>query len=300
MTRYLRPASLADAVAGLDVDGSVQLLAGGTDLVNEIRLRLLYPDVVVDTADLAELHALDTEAAAGTVRIGAGVTMSALLTAPWHGRLAALTDAADLLGGRQIQAVATLGGNVCHASPAAETATPLLVHDAVLRIVGPDGDRDLPVSGLWTGPRRTALARGELLVEIRIPAAAAGWASAYRRLELRKSVDIALVSASAALDVGPDGAIRAARVAIGAAGPVPFLVPAAEAALAGVAVRLDGSGPAAYFAAAVEAAADAAAAASRPIDDVRSTAAYRRAMVRVVARRALVAAAVRSQSEERP
>lgn len=295
MTSYLRPASLAAAVDDLDADGTVQLLAGGTDLINEIRLRLVAPDVVVDTADLDELHVLDPDA----VRLGAAVTMSRLLAVPWGGRLAALTDAADLLGGRQIQAVATLGGNVCHASPAAETATPLLAHDATVQVAGPSGERSLPIAELWTGPRRTALGRGELLVEVRVPAAAAAWASAYRRIELRKSVDIALVNASVALDV-VDGVVRTARVAVGAAGPVPFRVPEAEAALTGVAAHTAEGAAAGEFAAAVEAAGVAAAAASRPIDDVRATADYRRAMVRVVVRRAAVAAAVRSQPAERP
>ena len=282
MTAYLRPATLPDAVAALDRDGSAHLLAGGTDLINEIRLGIVRPDVVVDTAELAELRQFtigDDE-----IVIGAGRTMSDVLQAPLGGRLAALCDAADLLGGRQMQAVASLGGNICHASPAAETATPLLVHDAVLGVAGPDGRRSVPIAEFWAGPRRTTLGRGELLVDLRIPGAAARRASAYRRIELRKSVDIALVSAAAALEI-VDGVVRTARLAVGAAGPVPFRAEQAEERLLGVRVTLDplSGAPSGDFAEAISAAERAASAQATPIDDVRASAEYRRAMVGVVA-----------------
>ncbi len=290
VTRYLRPTSLADAVGMLDAPAPIHLLAGGTDLINEIRLGLIEPERVIDTADLAELQRLTITD--DQVAIGAAVTMRQLLAAPLAGRLSALLDSADLLGGRQIQAVATVGGNICHASPAAETATPLLVHDAIVRIVGPNGPRELAIGEFWAGPRRTNLAPGELVVELVVDQVRARWASAYRRIELRHSVDIALVSASAALD-SANGVVRAARIAIGAAGPVPIRVPAAEAALIGSRVQLANGEPTAGFASAVAAAGRLCSAAANPITDVRASADYRRAMVAVVVERAIAAAALR-------
>ncbi|MEV7009333.1 FAD binding domain-containing protein [Streptosporangium sp. NPDC051022] len=287
---YLRPATVGETVGLLTRHPGAHLLAGGSDLMNELRLGLLPPATVIDTADLPELHVLSAD---GDIVLGAGITMRHLLTAfpPADGRLRALRQAADLLGGRQIQAVATLGGNICHASPAAETAPPLLVHDTLARIAGPHGERTIPVADLWTAPRRTSLTSGEILLDLRIPAACATRPSAYRRIELRRSVDIAVVSAAAALETH-DGTIHAARLALGAAGPVPFRVPEAERLLTGVELTLDADGaPTGPLATALAQAAQACTAAARPISDVRSGAEYRRQMTAVVARRALEAAA---------
>jgi carbon-monoxide dehydrogenase medium subunit len=200
--------------------------------------------------------------------------------------LAALTDAAALFGGRQIRNVATVGGNLCSASPAAELATPLLVLDATAEVVGPGGARDVALADLWAGPRRTVLAPGEVLRAARLPAGVAGSASAYQRLELRRSVDIALVSVSARLDVA-DGEVVGARLAVGAAAPTPFRAEEAEALLVGLPVAAGAGDPR------VAAAAAAVAGAARPIDDVRASAAYRRAMLEVVAVRAVAAALAR-------
>ncbi|MFB9833017.1 FAD binding domain-containing protein, partial [Actinoallomurus acaciae] len=192
--------------------------------------------------------------------------------------------AAALLGGRQMQQVATVGGNLCHASPAAETATPLLVHDTVAAVAGPGGRREVPLGEFWRGPRATCLAAGELLVELRIPKSAATESSAYRRLELRRSVDIAIVSASVRL-VYDDRAIAGARIALGAVAPVPIRVPAAEEALVGVEIADDPG-----LRTAVAAAADLCRSAARPIDDTRASARYRASMVEVVTGRCIEAA----------
>lgn len=280
---YFAPDSVDGALRVLTEHPSAHLLAGGTDLLNDLRHGVIEPGDVVDLAGIAELGGLNEDAEG--VRIGATVTMRELLAAPLGTRLRALRDAADLLGGRQIQAAATVGGNLCQGSPAAEVATALLVHGAVVEVAGPDSRRAMPLPELFAGPRRTTLAPEEILIAIRVGAADAGWSSAYRRIDLRRSVDIAIVSASAAVGVEA-GVIRSARVAVGAARPVPFLVPEAAAALEGVAVA-----DAAALTAAADRAAEATRVASSPITDVRAGADYRRAMVAVVTRRAILAAA---------
>jgi carbon-monoxide dehydrogenase medium subunit len=281
---HVRPHTLAEAAALAARPGAV-VLAGGTDLMNELRLGHVRPTLVVDLAAVEELGVLDE---GDPVSIGAAVTVRRLLAATSVcDRYPVLADAGRLLGGRQIQASATVGGNVCHASPAAELATPLVALDATAVVEGPDGRRELPVEQLWAGPRRTTLAPGDLLVALRLPALGSARTSAYRRVELRRSVDIALVSASVDVPV-VDGVVRGARVAVGAAAPTPILVPAAGEALEGV----EPAGAA--LAAAVAAAGAACATAIRPIDDVRASAAYRRAMVEVVTVRAVAAALARA------
>ena len=272
---YRRAPSLADAVEALGSAETAAVLAGGTDLMNDLRLGLASPDLVVDVNGLPELT---TFAVGDETVFGAGTTMAALRrSAEVRERYPALTEAAALLGGRQMQAVATIGGNLCHASPAAETATPLLVHDAVAVIAGQDGERTVPLTEFFVRPRVTCLRRGELLVAVRLPAAGN---SAYRRLELRRSVDIAVVSASVRVEL-TDDTITAARVAVGAVAPVPMRVPAAEEALVGAA---------AGDVAAVRAAADACRQAATPIDDTRASAEYRSAMVAVIVERCARAA----------
>lgn len=284
VTTYLpavqRPASIDAAVAALAADGAVAL-AGGTDLMNQIRLGHRAPSCVVDLGDVADLRRL--ELAAGTVTIGAGVTVRQLLR---DGRMAsaapALVDAGRLLGGRQIQAMATVGGNLCNASPAAELATPLLVHAATAAVHDAAGATEMPLTGFWSGPGRTVLRPGALLTELRIEALAASEGSAYQRLQLRRSVDIALVSASAWVRVA-DGRVVAARVAVGAAAPTPLIVDAAEEPLVGV--PIDGE-----LDQAIRAAGDLAAGAASPITDLRASDGYRREMVGVVVGRSLRAA----------
>jgi carbon-monoxide dehydrogenase medium subunit len=277
MPRYHRPGDVAEAVEALGSQERTAALAGGTDLMNDLRLGLFHPTLVVDTAGLAELRAFSFDD--GAV-LGAGTTMASLSRTPEiRRRYPALSEAAALLGGRQMQTVATVGGNLCHASPAAETATPLLVHDAVAVVAGPGGRREVPLGEFWRGPRATCLAAGELLVELRIPESAGN--SAYRRLELRRSVDIAIVSASVRLT--HDGAtITGARVALGAVAPVPLRIPAAEEALVGAEIADD-----ARLRTAVAAAADICRSAARPIDDTRASARYRASMVEVVAARCI-------------
>ncbi len=266
-------------------------MAGGTDLLNQRRLGLRSPHTVIDLCDLQELRGVVPHGASdqNVVTIGGLTTVRDIRTNPSLATTtAALQDAASLLGGRQIQAMATVGGNVCNASPAAELATPLLVHRAVVEVIGPEGRRTLPLAEMWLGPGRVSLSPGEILVAFRISSGIALWPSAYRRLELRRSVDIAVVSASAALNVDEQGVIVDATVAVGAVGPVATTVDSAASALIGVRLVPGEPSPAALLAAAT--AGRAAASVSQPIDDVRASGRYRRAMCGVVTKRAVVAA----------
>lgn len=276
----VQPTTLDAATEALARPGAVAL-AGGTDLMNAVRLGHRTPVTVVDLTGLAELEEISDD----PLSIGAGVSMRRFLA---HDdlarRLPALADAATLLGGRQIQAAATFGGNICNASPAAETATPLLVLGAELRVVGPSGTRVVALPQLWSGPGTTVLSSGEIVVSFGLPDGLDGSRSAYRRIELRRSVDIALVNAAVWCDVD-DGVVVSARVAIGAVSPVPLLVDDAGQALVGLEVA-----DAAARTTRIEAAAAASQAASRPISDIRAGAEYRRAMVAEVVRRAASAA----------
>lgn len=284
MVDYARPATTAEAIDDLQSSPDARLIAGGTDLMVQMRLGHRQPPLVVDTAGLEELHQLDS----GTAPVlGSAVTLRTLLKEPsLVGRYPALARSANLLGGRQIQAVATFGGNICNASPAAETATPLLAYGAEVEIAGPDGVRVIPLADFFKGPGKTVLGRGELLVSLRLPATPEHRRSAYQRLELRRSVDIAVVSASACLDI-VDSRIVDARVVIGAVNAVPTIVPAAAAALEGVSVE---NADSADLRSAIRDAAAACRAASRPIDDTRASAKYRTAMIQVIADRVLTEA----------
>ncbi len=283
---YTRPDDLSELIDILSSRPGGFVLAGGTDLMVQMRLGLRRPAIVADVSDVARMHRLEL---GPHPTLGATTTIRSLVaTADLRSRFPALAQAGALLGGRQIQAMATIGGNICNASPAAETATPLLVYDAEAVIAGTTGERSLPLTDFWLGPGRTSLAPGEILVEVHLAGEAFGSHSAYRRLELRRSVDIAIVSASAALDV-QDGMIVGARVAVGAVAPTPRRVPSAEQALVGAEVTAaDGRVSEALLRRICEAAAECRGAA-QPIDDVRASARYRAAMVEVIARRSILA-----------
>ncbi|MDQ6526510.1 FAD binding domain-containing protein [Nocardioides sp. LHD-245] len=276
---YAIPRSVQEAVETLARSTAARPIAGGTDLMVQMRLGHRRPDVVVDTRAIEELHLLRQ---GDPTVIGAAVTLRRFLgDAELTGSYPALAQAANLLGGRQIQAVATFGGNVCNASPAAETATPLLVYAAQAVIESRGGRREVPLTAFFTGPGKTVVDAGELLVGLHLPPPTGDERSAYRRLELRRSVDIAVVSASSWVRV-VEGRIATARVAVGAVNAVAMRVPAAEATLTGVEVDDSRAVERAIAQAAVD-----CRDASRPIDDTRASAQYRLAMVELIARRAL-------------
>jgi CO/xanthine dehydrogenase FAD-binding subunit len=260
-------------------------IAGGTDLVVGARAGAKpMPDALVAIHALDELRALS--AGPDGLRAGALVSHAAIVAdAGVAEHYAALADASAIVGSHATRAQGTLGGNVMNASPAMDTGGPLLCFggSVTLRSAG-GGTREVPLDELWTGPGRTSAAPGELLTTVTLPPVAPGTGSAYVRLEYRRQMEIAVVGATAVV-VLDGGAVRAARIAITAVAPTIRRVPEAEAALVGSAGDR----------AAAEAAGDAAAAAAAPISDVRGSDDYRRAMVRVITRRAVVAAVARAR-----
>jgi carbon-monoxide dehydrogenase medium subunit len=279
------PRRVEDAVALLAKHGAAaRVLAGGTDLLAQMRSGLRHPAVLVDVKRIPEL--VELRAAGDAIAIGAAAPAAVVREHPvlraWFPGLA---EAVALIGSEQIQGRASLGGNLCNASPAADTTPALLVNGAEAELAGPGGRRRIPVSMLCTGPGQTALGAGELLVAIHLTAPPARSADAYLRLIPRTEMDIAVVGAAVRVTLAPDGTCTDARVALGAVAPTALRVPAAEAALVGT--RID--------AAALAKLAEAAGAAARPIDDKRGTAVYRRQVAGVLARRAAARAAERAR-----
>ncbi len=264
-------------------------VAGGTDLVVGARQgKAPLPEHLVAIHRLRELRSLHE--ADGRLRLGALATHAEIAAHPLvRRRLTALADAAAIVGSHATRAQGTIGGNLMNASPAMETAGPLLGFDASVVLRSASGRRSVSVSDLLAGPGQTTAAPDELLevVEVLVPGEATG--SCYLRLEYRRQMEIAVVGATAVLTLDA-GRVADARVAITALAPTIRRIPAAEEAL------LDGdAGPAA-----AEAAAQLAAAAAEPISDVRASARYRRAMAAVITRRAIEIAAARARGEDVP
>jgi CO/xanthine dehydrogenase FAD-binding subunit len=279
------PSDVAGAVALLAKHGAAAcVLAGGTDLLAQLKTGARQPRWIVDLKRIPEL--MQVREAGGALVIGAALPAAVLREHPWLRRhVPGLAEATALIGSEQIQGRASLGGNLCNASPAADTTPALIVNDAEAEIAGPGGRRRLPVAALCTGPGRTALADGELVVALHLAAPLPRSADAYLRLIPRSEMDIAVVGAAVRLALEPDGRCAAARVALGAVAPTAIRVPEAEAALLGS--RLDGG--------AFERMAAAVRAAARPIDDKRGTIGYRRQVIGVLARRAAERAAERAR-----
>jgi carbon-monoxide dehydrogenase medium subunit len=277
------PEQLDDAVAFLaEHDASALPVAGGTDLLIDMRVGRAGPEWLVDLSPLRALAGSELDGE--TLRLGALTRIRAIELDPeLLPRAAALVEAARVLGSVQIRNMATVGGNLCHATPSAELPPAMLVHDAVAEIAGPGGERSLPLAELFAGPGRTTLGPGELLtgLSLRVPAGDAG--SCYLR-QTRPLVDgLASVGVAAAVEV--DGAtVTRARVALGAVAPVPLPVPEAADAVVGTDLAPE---------AAAEAGARAAAACS-PITDARGTAEYRRQVVAALVPRALRVAWLRA------
>jgi len=225
---YLRPLAVKDAAAVLrDYGPEARLLAGGTDLLVALKEGLASPRYLVDIKHIPELRAVSVDVD-GAVRIGACVTVGELLET---GRLPAgaeaLREAASRLGTTQVRNRATVGGNICNASPACDLAPPLLVLGAMLRVVSADGERRLAVRDLFTCPKQTCLAGDEVLAEIVIPPGAAA-ASAFGKRQRIRGHDLAVVNAAAALREGGE-----LRVAVGAVAPTPLLIQGLDGAGAG-------------------------------------------------------------------
>ena len=283
---YATPSSIDEAVGLLAAaEGRARPLAGGTDLIAQLSERRLTLDLVVDVKGIPELTAVTVDDD-GTTRIGAAVPLADVARHPAvAGRYPAVETACSLIGSVLIQNRATLGGNVGNASPSADGIPPLIVHGAEAVVAGPGGRRTVPVEQVCTGPGRTSLAPGEIIVQLVLPPPPPGTGSRYVRFIPRNEMDIAVAGVAVALTLEPETRVcRRARIALAAVAPTPIRAPEAEAALEG---RVLDGGPGCDGA--LREAARLAAAASRPISDVRASAEYRRHLVEVLARRALAA-----------
>jgi carbon-monoxide dehydrogenase medium subunit len=245
-----------------------------------VKEKLLSPRLLIDIGGLAELQGISWDPEAG-LTIGAGTRIAAIEDHPLVKEHApALAYAASQLGSAQVRHMATMAGNVCHGSPAAETPPVLLAHAAELVLARQGGERRLPVSEFWLAYRKTALRPGEYVKAFRLPPLPPSSAVVYRHRGLRRAMEIAMVNVACflELDEGQPTA-RAVRIALGAAGPIPQRAVAAEQALVGRPV-----GPS--FA---DDAGRLAAEEAQPIDDIRAAAAYRKRMIHVLVKRALLA-----------
>ncbi len=274
--RYEAPNSLDQAVALLVKEtGDARVLAGGTDLLVQMRTDILDPVLVVDIKGIAEMRQIKEEA--GGFRIGAAVTGAELKEHPklksvWPG----IVEAANLIGSTQVQGRATMGGNLCNGSPAADSVPALIAAGAKATIVGPKGRRDIPVEDVMLAPRKLALTKGEIIASFLLPPKPARTGDAYLRFIPRTEMDIAVVGAGICLTIDAGGTCTAARLSLGAVAARPLLVAPGAAALVGSKVD----------AAALEKLAAAASAACKPIDDKRGTIEYRIKVAGVLARRA--------------
>ncbi|MGB8414474.1 MAG: xanthine dehydrogenase family protein subunit M [Candidatus Binatus sp.] len=282
---YEAPTTLEQAVSILKAHGeNARPFCGGTDIIVQLRAGVRRTEHLVDVKKIKELQTLFFDAKHG-LRLGAAVSCIEISESDVMRRYyPGLTEAAHLIGSLQIQNRASVGGNLCNGSPAADTTPALIALGARARVVGPNGEREVPVEAFVVSPGRTVLKPGELLVELLVPAPAPHSSDAYLRFIPRNEMDIAVVGVGASLTLDGDK-VKAARIALGAVGPTPIL--AAKAADAIIGKKLDD--------AALEAAGHAASDACSPIDDMRGTAEFRLHIAAVLTRRVLSIAAERAK-----
>ena len=285
--RYEAPTTINDAVKLLaGKAGVARVLAGGTDLLVQIRTERIAPDLVVDVKRIPAMRAVTAKN--GAFRIGAAVSGAELgenkaLKKAWPG----VVEAANLIGSTQIQGRATLAGNLCNASPAADSVPALVAAGATIAIAGPTGKRTVAVEKIGIGPGKTSLKKGEIVEAILLPKRPPRSGDAYLRFIPRSEMDIAVVGVGVSLTLDAKGVCTAARVALGAVAERVLLVPEAAAALIGGTVDET----------ALERLAAAASAACRPIDDKRGTKAFRIKVAGVLARRAAETALQRARGK---
>ena len=280
------PTSVDDCLRVLAEHGArARLVAGGTDLLPQMKNGALRPALVVDLTGVPGVRQIRTEDG-GSLRIGAAVTARELETSPvMGGAYLAIAESAALIGSLQVRNLATVGGNLCNAAPSADMAAPLMALEGLAVIAGPRGERRVPIAEFFTGVRRTVLAPDELLVELIVPAPGAGSGGQYQRHTPRRELDIAVVGVASQLTL-TDGRCTKARIALAAVAPTPVRAVAAERALEGHAVTPE----------AIERAALLAVEAARPISDQRGSAEFRRHLVRVLTRRTLATALTRASA----
>jgi carbon-monoxide dehydrogenase medium subunit len=274
---YLAPKSLPEAYAALGNGRSSLMLAGGTDIIVQLREGRKHCDQLIDVKHIPELMALDI-AGDGGLTLGAAVPCAVIYENPEIiRRFPGLIDAAHIIGGTQIQSRASIGGNICNAGPAADSAPALIALKTQLVLGSATGTRQIPVEQFFSGPGRNTLQPGEMLVQLRIPALPARAATYYHRFIPRNEMDIAVASAGVYLEIDADERVVDARVSLGAVAATPLLVPGAADAIRGKEATAE------TFALAGA----AAAAAATPITDMRGSIAQRKHLANVLTTRAL-------------
>ena len=268
---YLRARSIQEVVDALAEHGpAARLLAGGTDLIVRMRTGHTQPAVVIDVKGVPELTAAITSAD-GVLRIGARTVMTDLIAdARVRRDYPALVEAASVVGSVQIRNRATVSGNICNASPAADTAPALLAYDARVNLRSPEGSRSVKLIDFFTGPGRTVLQRGELVESIDLPVPTAPTGGAFGRVTRRRGVDLATINLVAVITSAGE-----ARFAYGAVGPRPLLVTDSSGVLGTRATSVDDR----------RAAIARLTAAATPISDVRGSRDYRQAMLTIMSER---------------
>jgi carbon-monoxide dehydrogenase medium subunit len=273
---YHAPGSVGEAIAlAARFGDDARFLAGGTDLVIQMRRGRLAPRHLVSLSRVAGLGGIAVD---GGVTLGAAVTHRALERSPYfHGALRGLVEGAEVVGGHQVRNVGTVGGNIVNASPAADVAPVLLALDAAVTLVGSDGERTLPLEGFLLGPGRTARRPDELLTAVRFPMPGPRTATAFLKAGRRRAMEISVVCVAVCVTLDTEGRCVGARIALGAVAPTTMRARAAERTLAGRRPTSD----------VLREAGRAAAAECEPIADVRASARYRRLLVETLVPRAL-------------
>jgi len=283
--RYEAPESPDAAISLLaEAGSSARVFAGGTDVMVQIHAELIDPGVIVDIKKVPGI--MDISESDGAYTFGAAAPGMVLMahegfSSTWPG----IIDGVALIGSIQVKGRASIGGNVCNGSPAADSTPTMIAANAVCNIVGPNGERTAPVEDIVTGPGKTSLVDGEFILSFSLPKRPAHSGDAYLRLTPRTEMDIAVVGAGVNITLDDDGTCTAARISLGAVAPTPLLV--AEAADALIGTKVDD--------AALTKMGEACSAACNPISDKRGTKEYRIKTAAVIARRAVEIALERAR-----
>ncbi len=280
MLNYTAPSTVEEAVSILaSASGAAKVLSGGTDLLVQLRSGRAKPGLIVDIKKIPGISGIREEAGAfviGAATPGAEIGECEALRKAWPG----VVEATNLIGSTQVQGRASLAGNLCNASPAADSVPALIAARATCVVAGANGRREVPVESIVTGPGRTSLRAGEFITEFHLPKRPPRSADAYLRFIPRTEMDIAVVGAGVSVTLDAGGVCTDARVVLGAVAPTAILVPEAAAAL--IQHKLDDT----VFAALEQAVQRAC----KPIDDKRGTIEYRTKVAGVMARRAAIIA----------
>jgi len=276
---YFIPKTLSEAFFLLKKHkGTARTIAGGTDLLPKMKRREVAPKYLIDLRGIQDLNFIKYDREKG-LRIGAATTLSEIIDSSAVSKnYPVLTEAISQMASTQVRNVATIGGNLCNAVPSADTAPPLIALGGQLKLVGPKKVRKVPVEEFFKGPDKTVLGPGELVAEVQIPPTFSGGSGTYLKHTLRAKMDLAIVGVAAYLTLDSKKQIcKDVKIVLGAVAPIPMRAKKAEEALRGK--TLDEN--------LIENAARIASEESRPIDDIRSSAEYRREMVRILTKKAL-------------